>query len=233
VDRSRTEYWKGHYDRLADRGSPWLDYSNARVQAQTHALTLEAAGPLVGKSCLDFGCGRGQLAACVSSLGASPVTGVDFVDTMLQENAVKVPAVHWLAGGVEALPAPERFDIVFLIEVLQYLPFRETLREIWRHVSPGGRIVAVVPHKDCPIVQRAASRFGGYYLPLTVGELAGWAGTEPGVAWWAARGFAFREDQTLAPYEVTPWCREPVWSSPPNRLQFVAVRDGGGESGAP
>lgn len=58
----RESFWAEYYEGVARKGEPWLDYSNERVQAQTFGLVLEALGALSGRSCLDVGCGVGQMA---------------------------------------------------------------------------------------------------------------------------------------------------------------------------
>jgi hypothetical protein len=94
----------------------------------------------------------------------------------------------------------------------------------WETLSPGGRVVGVVPNADCPIVQRARSRFSDNYTPPTLAELAGILASLAGVEHWAMRGLRFGADQRIAPYDVSPWTSTLVrdgGAAPPNRLLFL------------
>jgi 2-polyprenyl-3-methyl-5-hydroxy-6-metoxy-1,4-benzoquinol methylase len=222
----RERFWTEYFRGVFRSGSPWLDYSNAVVQIQTFAAALDAAGPVEGRRCLDVGCGRGQFARALLGLDAAAVTGVDIVPEVLQQQAV-APAVQWLCGSVQD-PELEgclgRYDLVFLLEVLQYVPLGATLHTLWRHLLPGGRVVAVVPNAECPIVARARARFEVRYDPPTAAQIAAAVQALPGAAHWAIRGMFFREDQTLAPYEVSPWGMHHRHAAVPNRLQFVVLK---------
>jgi sugar transferase EpsL len=65
---NQRNFWSSYYGEVFEQQKPWLDYSNARVQAQTFGLA--AAGPVDGAACLDVGCGWGQLARALVALGA-------------------------------------------------------------------------------------------------------------------------------------------------------------------
>jgi hypothetical protein len=60
---------EGCFDAVIDRGTPWLDQSNASVHAQLFSVCIEAARDLQDKSCIDLGCGRGQLAGALRAPG--------------------------------------------------------------------------------------------------------------------------------------------------------------------
>ncbi len=219
--------WAGYFGEVFQRGEAWLDCSNGAVQAQTLALALEAAGDVLGQRCIDVGCGRGQLARALAAFGAEEVVGVDFVTDTVAELRRRAPGVDWRWGdagedGTAAvIPAG---DVVFLVEVLQYLDAPVALRRWWDRVRPGGRLVVVVPNADCPIVWRTRARLAGY-CPLSPADVAGVVASLPDVADWTFRGLLFRDDQALAPYDVSGWGREDDrWPEPPNRLQFVVHR---------
>jgi hypothetical protein len=49
----------------------------------------------------------------------------------------------------------------------------------------------------------------------------------PEVETWACRGLTFTNDQRIAPYEFSPLTQTAdEWGSPPNRLLWIAVRQG-------
>ncbi len=225
----REEFWHDYYNKVATEGRPWLDFSNERVQSQHFALALEAAGAIQGRRCLDIGCGWGQVSESFHSLRAAEVTGIDLVAELIEANKTRAPAIRWLCGSLSD-PALESqlgtYDIVFLIEVLQYLPLRETLAQLWNRMAPGGRLVGIIPNADCPIVKRTMERFDDKYHAPTIAELSNALQSLDQVEVSLIRGAAFGADQRLTPYVVTAWGAAQADGTPPNRLNFVAVKQG-------
>jgi|BarGraNGADG00312_2_1021985.scaffolds.fasta_scaffold47016_2 SAM-dependent methyltransferase len=217
--------WTKYYRKLYSAApKAWLDLSNEAVQAQGFAVAIEAAGAIGERRCLDIGCGHGQLSTCLLGLRASEVVGVDFIPETVVSCREKHPHIRWECGS----PSDEGFvkslgdfDIIFLVEILQYVDWESTLRTLWGSVRPGGRIVAVVPNKDNSIVQKTMSRFGGTYLPPNPSELDTLVGSLPEVECWAHRGMDFQQDQRLVPYFAYPWVTTGVMQDPANRLIFA------------
>jgi SAM-dependent methyltransferase len=217
-------FWRQHYEALASHGPRWLDYSNERTQAQSFSLALDAAGPLDGRDVLDLGCGHGQLSLASHGLGARSVTGVDLASGCIERNSRLYPEVQWIASPLLSMQTEETYDLVFSIEVLQYLAFPEALVRFWSLVRPGGRLIIIVPNRDCPIVERAMIRFGGRFLPPSVEGLRAALPNLPELAWWRMRGLFFLPDQSVSPYGPGSWTTEPDWTTPPNRLQLAVQR---------
>jgi 2-polyprenyl-3-methyl-5-hydroxy-6-metoxy-1,4-benzoquinol methylase len=243
---ARTRFWADHYGKLSERGEHWLDYSNERVQAQTFGVVLAALGPVAGRRCLDVGCGLGQLACALRALGAREVTGIDLTVEFILELRRTHPDQRWEAGTLDDRHLYERlgsFDAIVLVEVLQYVPVAATLRKAWNLLAPGGRLVAVVPNAECPIVARAAARFPGSYLAPSGAELALVGRELEECEAWGLQGMSFGTDQSLVPYVVSSFAaqREAVAQSermaqpetatspepapPPNRWVFAAQRE--------
>jgi SAM-dependent methyltransferase len=225
MDTEQQAWWTKYYRKLYSAAPPTgLDLSNEAVQAQTFAVAIEAAGAIGGRRCLDIGCGHGQLTTCLLGLRASEVVGVDIIPEIVASCREKYPGARWECGS----PADEvfvnslgDFDIIFLVEILQYVDWQSTLRMLWDCVHPGGRIVAVVPDKDDSIVQRTMSRFGGTYLPPNRSELESLVASLPWLSCWALRGMGFLDDQRLFPYVAGPWVMSGVMQGPANRLVLV------------
>src|SRR5271156_263739 len=137
-------YWRSYYTGVHGQGQEWLDYSNEMVQVQGFGLSLEAAGRGVGRSALDVGCGMGRFTQLLHALGAAPVTGLELIAETVAALRQRVPAISWLAGDA-ADPASyaqlPTCDLVFALEVLQYVPFAPTIALLWRLVHPGGRLI--------------------------------------------------------------------------------------------
>lgn len=221
----QTEYWTAYYDDLLQNPAPWLDYSNDRVQAQSFALVLEAAGPVTGRSCLDFGCGQGQLARILHGLGASRTVGVDGMEQLLDANRQAAPDIEWQLSTEDSPHLATPFDLMFFVEVLQCLPSLDVLTRHWAALRPGGRIVGLLPNAECPIVAKTTERLEGNYTPRRFDELSAIADQLDGLESSWIRGIAFQTDQRLLPYTVSPWCSDRAPEGPPpNRWQFVFVK---------
>jgi SAM-dependent methyltransferase len=217
-------FWYEYYRKLAEAPVPWLDYSNERVQAQSLALALEAAGAVLGRKCLDVGCGNGQLCRILSNSGARSVTGVDFIDSVIAENRRRFPEVQWRVASAEAEVGEGNVDLVFMVEVLQYIEIEASIRRYWDALTAGGRVVGIVPNADCPIVQRVIERFDAQYRPPSQETLRGVLDRVAGNSSWKLRGMSFQNDQTICPYRVSGWGNRADEESVPNRLQFVAIK---------
>ncbi len=222
------DYWIEYFERECKDGPAWIDYSNERVQLQTFGAVLEVSDSLLERRVLDIGCGRGQLCRLARVLGARAVTGVDLASAALAELTVDHPEVDWRAGDItdthfrEALGT---FDVIYALESLQYLPVPTVFGWIADMLAPGGRLVAMFPYDECPIVRRTVARFEGKYLPPALADVTEWATHAVGIH-WAMRGLRFAEDQRTAPYEVLPWTKQASWDSPPNRIQLVIQKLG-------
>ena len=229
-----TEYYRRVYSAAP---KAWIDHSNEASQAQFFAVAIEAAGAIAERRCLDVGCGLGQLSTALLGLRASEVVGIDIVPELIESRRGEYSRIRWECGS----PSDEvfvrslgDFDIIVLVEVLQYVELQSTMRTLWGSIRPGGRIVAVVPNKDNSLVQRVMSRFEGTYLPPSSSELEALVGTLPEVECWALRGLEFQQDQRLAPYMAYPWGITGQRPDPANRLVFAIKKQigSGTEPGA-
>lgn len=203
-----TVSWIDYYHKIYANETAWLDYSNSHVQGQTFGIALEAAGPVCGKRCLDVGCGRGQLSLVLAALQASEVVGVDIIEESITACRARHPHVRWEVGtpeNEEFCRSLGRFDLIFCIELLQLVSWKQTLRTLWSGVSNGGRIVVVVPNKSNPIVQKTIDRFAGRYVAPNPTELTDVVEGLPDVECWAFRGMDFQQDQRIVPYVTSPW----------------------------
>ena len=124
-----------------------MDVANRRPTRL--ALDLLDARP--GERVLDAGCGTG--AALAALLAQVPVvaTGIDPSPTMIAAARRRLGTSARLEEcGIEALPYDDAaFDAVLALNVL-YFADREgaMLRQLYRVLRPGGRLVAYVTHRD-------------------------------------------------------------------------------------
>lgn len=134
--------------KFADLAHRWWDpNSEFRPLHDINPLRLdwiERTAPLAGREVLDIGCGGGLLAEGMAARGAR-VTGID-----LAEKSLGVARLHLLESGLKvdyrkisaeamAEAAPDHFDIVTCLELLEHVPDPEsTVRAAARLVKPGG-----------------------------------------------------------------------------------------------
>ena len=107
---------------------------------------IDGIASLQGKRVLDVGCGGGILSESMSQQGAQ-VIGID-----LGEKALKVAQLHSLESGVQvdyrlvaverlAEEAPESFDVVTCMEMLEHVPDPAAIvAACTRLVKPGGTV---------------------------------------------------------------------------------------------
>ena len=128
----------------------WDPTSEFRPLHEINPLRLghieRLAGGFAGKRVLDVGCGGGILAEAMAARGAQ-VTGID-----LAEKPLKVAMLHGLESGsgvsyrlvaAEALAqeAPESFDVVTCMEMLEHVPDPASIvRACSQLVRPGGHV---------------------------------------------------------------------------------------------
>jgi 2-polyprenyl-6-hydroxyphenyl methylase/3-demethylubiquinone-9 3-methyltransferase len=126
----------------------WDPNSEFRPLHEINPLRLghieRLTGGLAGKRILDVGCGGGILAEAMAKSGAA-VTGID-----LAEKPLKVAMLHRLESGAQveyrhvaaetlAEEAPESFDVVTCMEMLEHVPDPGSIvRACARLVRPGG-----------------------------------------------------------------------------------------------
>lgn len=105
-----------------------------------------------GDYVLDVGCGGGKTVGKLSNMvGNGKVYGIDYSDLCIKK-AEKLNHKNVLCGKVKlqkatvsALPFDsEKFDLVTAVETYYFWPEKlNDLREIWRVLKPGGRIMLV------------------------------------------------------------------------------------------
>ena len=113
--------------------------------------TLRHAALRPGEAVLEVGCGTGVLSRLAAQTvgSAGYVAGIDPAPRMIalaRENAQRTAIpVEFKLAAIEQLPFPDgRFDVVFASLMLHHLPpavKRAGLREVWRVLKPGGRLV--------------------------------------------------------------------------------------------
>lgn len=118
------------------------DFNFRRVQETVPALRW--LRPRKGERILDIGCGEGTYDYRVALRGAR-VFGFDLNRNQLRRAQVyhKTPTTGFVCAHADAFPLRSgQFDTVMSLCVFEHLPDdRQTLREMWRVLRPGGRIL--------------------------------------------------------------------------------------------
>jgi 2-polyprenyl-3-methyl-5-hydroxy-6-metoxy-1,4-benzoquinol methylase len=125
---------------VAGRLLAFLPPIHDRFGARLMWLRSAAPGRL-----LDVGCGSGHFLARMRTAGWQ-VVGVepDPSAAQIARDRLGLPVV---VGTLEALDPAEGFDAITLSHVIEHVPDPvATLRDCWRRLRPGGRLLALTPN---------------------------------------------------------------------------------------
>ena len=112
--------------------------------------TLDWIDP-AATSLFDLGCNVGEaLEAAAQRYPRLKLSGVDVNGAAIEYARRRLPQADLRQCDGPTLPfADDSFDYVTCIEVLEHIPQtlrRTTLREVWRVLKPGGKLVLRCPH---------------------------------------------------------------------------------------
>jgi ubiquinone/menaquinone biosynthesis C-methylase UbiE len=171
-----------------DSRAEWVDFLESALsfgrRRQILETTLAAGVPEIGSRLIDIGCGTGELAMSAARKGVQSAVGVDATPAMIEiaqnrARADRSPAQFQVAIA-EALPFPDgSADIVTSTYFFHHLPSdvkRQALREMWRVLAPGGRLVITDYGRPRGLIGWIASfpmrfNFHEYVRPQLAGEL--------------------------------------------------------------
>src|SRR6266702_584223 len=120
----------------------WAELQESQMRP-IYDATLDAAGPLTGKSLLDAGCGAGLVVSLAVGRGAV-ASGLDASAPLLEVARGRTPGASFRTGEIQALPYDDdSFDIVTAFNAIQYATDpAEAVRELARVCRPGGQVAA-------------------------------------------------------------------------------------------
>lgn len=137
---------------IADRAElVWnWDSPAGRIRAARRAaLFVEHAQLAPGRTALEVGCGTGLFLDQVARSGAR-LHALDLSTELLARARARVAGhahVSIQCGNAEQMPYPDgRFDAVYGSSVLHHLDLDRALREVFRVLRPGGRMVFAEPN---------------------------------------------------------------------------------------
>jgi SAM-dependent methyltransferase len=141
-----------HHRKIAPNAEAIWSWTSpaGRARAARRARFFVDHGELEqGRRSLELGCGTGIFLEQVATSGACS-HGLDLSAELLEQARSRVAHldnVRLTRGNAEALPyADATFDAAYGSSVLHHLDLDATLRELWRVLRPGGRLVFAEPN---------------------------------------------------------------------------------------
>lgn len=158
------------YDRtnaVLSAGNSWI----WRLQ------TVRAIAPVAGERVLDIAAGTGTSSAAIARTGAE-VVAVDFSTGMIEVGRKKHPKIDFVEADAMALPfSANEFDAVTISFGLRNIENpRKALKEMYRVLKPGGRIVVTEFSKPPRAILRAGY---GAYLKHVMPRVVGLSSSNP------------------------------------------------------
>jgi 2-polyprenyl-3-methyl-5-hydroxy-6-metoxy-1,4-benzoquinol methylase len=142
LEKDKHAFEEEHYDRLYFEGHV-VRYEK-QVYRQRVSSVGRFMGDVAGLSVLDLGCGVGFFGGTARQRGAR-VTGLDFSAVALEMCQQRQPGIPVVRGDATALPYGDaRFDVVLMNDIVEHLAEekgRQMMRETFRVLKPGGRLV--------------------------------------------------------------------------------------------
>jgi SAM-dependent methyltransferase len=161
-----------HYRRVAAQDAEsilgWQSPAG-RARADRRGRLFVGCGRIgPGLNVLELGCGTGEFTRRVAPSGAR-VVALDLSGDLLAKARAKVgAAARFVRANAHVLPfADASFDVVYGCSILHHLDVEVALREVWRVMRPGGRLVFSEPNLFNPQVflifkiARLRSHYGG------------------------------------------------------------------------
>ncbi|WP_338498939.1 class I SAM-dependent methyltransferase [Streptomyces sp. SJL17-4] len=163
--RNTAEYWNPVYDD----GRDWRQVCDAEI-----SMFTRHAAPQPGQKALDIGCGTGQLARCLHSLGYD-VTGVEISAAALLKARARSSTLgpRWIQHDIETGPppgvTPASMDVVSFRLSFQFLDRKPELLGMARSLlRPGGLVYLVLP-----VLERETLAAGRRSSALPAAEITG------------------------------------------------------------
>lgn len=182
------------YDRtnaVLSAGNSWL----WRLQ------TVKAIAPIKGERILDIAAGTGTSSAAIARSGAE-VVALDFSRGMIEVGRKRHPDIEFIEADASAMPfSANSFDAVTISFGLRNFENpRKALKEMYRVLKPGGRIVVC----EFSTPPRALLRAGyGAYLKHVMPPLVGLASSNPDAYTYLAESIHDWPDQST----LSQWLR--------------------------
>lgn len=143
-DRAQTEHLYDLYTKKYQMDNGWFE-GNKEANYREMIKIAELAGkPLQHTSCLDVGCGTGDLSAFLRQHGISSYLGIDIYEPALQQARHNYPDETFVNRDILEGGLPGRFDYIFCsgtftvkLSVDNYDFFESMLTVLWEKTRHG------------------------------------------------------------------------------------------------
>lgn len=126
-------------------------------------MALRLAGNLSGKDVLDAGSGDGFFTSLVARKNPRSVVGADYSARAVLFAKLLVADAEFHVEDLSRLTFPNQsFDIVFLIEVLEHVPYsaqENLLKELLRVLRDDGILIVSSPSVLMPVIEKHEQHF--------------------------------------------------------------------------
>jgi demethylmenaquinone methyltransferase/2-methoxy-6-polyprenyl-1,4-benzoquinol methylase len=190
---------------MFDEVAPKYDRTNSLLSLGNSFLwrvqTVKAIAPRKGERILDVAAGTGTSSAAIARHGAD-VVALDFSPGMIEVGRRRHPSIEFVEGDATALPfKANEFDAATISFGLRNVENpRKALKELYRVVKPGGRVVICEFSKP----PRALLRAGyGIYLKHVMPRVVGISSSNPGAYSYLADSIDDWPDQVT----LSQWLR--------------------------
>jgi ubiquinone/menaquinone biosynthesis C-methylase UbiE len=160
IERLRDVYSSYETSELKQRQWSAGNAGNRRMKLERMELVREyllSFAPLATRSCIDIGCGRGNIIEDLLQLGVerSRLVGIDLHTVRIKDAMQRFPGIGAAVANAEYLPYKTgSFEIVtmftVLSSVLNYRMRTAICREIDRILKPGGALIVYDFRYDNP-----------------------------------------------------------------------------------
>lgn len=123
------------------------DPLGAFIEAEQHALLIEALGPREGELIIDIGADTGRVAREVARYGPRIIATEPSPSLLeLGKSRSRGIQIEWRAAPSDVVPVEDgAADAALLVTTLEFVrDRRKTAAEAWRVIRPGGRLVVGV-----------------------------------------------------------------------------------------
>ena len=141
-----------HNSRIIDHPEKTWGYASTAgiLRADRRAALMIHYGRIEhGSRALEVGCGVGGITNRIQNTGADIIASELYID-FVQDARRRIPEkthINYLVSDTQELPlVSESLDVVFGNSILHHLDISSALKEFWRILKPGGRIVFTEPN---------------------------------------------------------------------------------------
>tara|TARA_Y100000739_G_C20610208_1_gene468107 strand:- start:1692 stop:2444 length:753 start_codon:yes stop_codon:yes gene_type:complete len=168
------------FDNVASKYDLMNDLMSAGIHRVWKSAMIDWLSPASGQHLLDVAGGTGDIAfRFLERLEYGNATVIDLTEAMLQEGIKRNPMnnsslkIDWVVGDAMALPFKNNTFDVYTISfgIRNVTNIEVTLREAYRVLKPGGRIMILEFSKlPVPLIQKAYDLYSFNVIPK-IGEL--------------------------------------------------------------